>query len=69
MAEKAPGRNALCWCGSGKKYKKCHLQADSEAEAARNRPSVPRAREYFEVMRNILPLPQVRSEDVGPEGH
>ena len=19
------GRNAPCWCGSGKKYKKCHL--------------------------------------------
>jgi hypothetical protein len=23
------GRNDLCWCGSGKKYKKCHLEADS----------------------------------------
>jgi methionyl aminopeptidase len=23
-------RNAPCWCGSGKKYKKCHLQADHE---------------------------------------
>jgi len=22
--EAAPGRNELCWCGSGKKYKKCH---------------------------------------------
>ncbi len=29
-----PGRNDVCWCGSGKKYKKCHLPAD-EAEAAR----------------------------------
>ena len=19
-----PGRNESCWCGSGKKYKKCH---------------------------------------------
>lgn len=26
-----PGRNAPCWCGSGKKYKKCHLRADEEA--------------------------------------
>ncbi len=69
MAEMAPGRNALCWCGSGKKYKKCHLQADSEAEATRNRPPVPHAREYFEVMRDILPPSQVRSEDVGPERH
>lgn len=22
------GRNDLCWCGSGKKYKKCHLDED-----------------------------------------
>ena len=25
---KLPGRNAPCWCGSGKKYKKCHLSSD-----------------------------------------
>ncbi|HEY0512624.1 MAG TPA: SEC-C metal-binding domain-containing protein [Thermoanaerobaculia bacterium] len=26
---KAPiGRNDVCWCGSGKKYKKCHLKTD-----------------------------------------
>ena len=31
-----PGRNDPCWCGSGKKYKKCHLEADEEAE--RNAP-------------------------------
>jgi hypothetical protein len=22
------GRNELCWCGSGKKYKHCHQDAD-----------------------------------------
>jgi hypothetical protein len=22
------GRNDLCWCGSGKKYKHCHLRGD-----------------------------------------
>ncbi len=22
------GRNDVCWCGSGKKYKKCHLKKD-----------------------------------------
>ena len=26
-----PGRNEPCWCGSGKKYKKCHMTADDEA--------------------------------------
>ena len=23
-----PGRNDLCWCGSGKKYKHCHMRSD-----------------------------------------
>jgi hypothetical protein len=26
--EVALGRNDACWCGSGKKYKKCHLKGD-----------------------------------------
>jgi hypothetical protein len=26
-----PGRNDPCWCNSGKKYKKCHLEADERA--------------------------------------
>ena len=25
------GRNDVCWCGSGKKYKKCHMDADEAA--------------------------------------
>ncbi|MBN2002946.1 MAG: SEC-C domain-containing protein [Anaerolineae bacterium] len=33
------GRNELCWCGSGKKYKDCHLKADKQAGVVRyNRP-------------------------------
>jgi len=27
-----PGRNDPCYCGSGKKYKKCHLKIDQAAE-------------------------------------
>jgi len=30
-----PGRNDPCWCGSGQKYKKCHLDSDGPATAAR----------------------------------
>lgn len=26
------GRNQPCWCGSGKKYKKCHLNREAEEE-------------------------------------
>jgi len=27
---KKPGRNDPCWCGSGKKYKQCHMREDRE---------------------------------------
>ena len=33
-----PERNDPCWCGSGKKYKKCHLAADEEAERSHREP-------------------------------
>ncbi len=29
---KKPGRNDPCWCGSGKKYKKCHLGKDNDID-------------------------------------
>ena len=28
----SPGRNDECWCGSGRKYKKCHLEADERLQ-------------------------------------
>ena len=34
--EKKPGRNEPCWCGSSKKYKKCHLPEDRNKAAARS---------------------------------
>jgi methionyl aminopeptidase len=37
-----PGRNDPCWCGSGQKYKKCHLDADARGAAAP--PSAPARR-------------------------
>ena len=29
------GRNDLCWCGSGHKYKKCHMEFDEKLESLR----------------------------------
>ncbi len=29
------GRNAPCWCGSGKKYKRCHLDNDAHKRRAK----------------------------------
>jgi hypothetical protein len=30
----ALGRNDRCWCGSGKKYKACHLASDDRKRSA-----------------------------------
>jgi preprotein translocase subunit SecA len=30
--QEKPGRNEPCWCGSGKKYKNCHLEEDEHKE-------------------------------------
>jgi len=29
------GRNDPCWCGSGKKYKRCHLEQDEKKRSQR----------------------------------
>ncbi|NTU82987.1 MAG: hypothetical protein HGA45_27075 [Chloroflexales bacterium] len=31
-AQARPGRNDPCWCGSGRKYKHCHLRADAAGD-------------------------------------
>jgi tetratricopeptide (TPR) repeat protein len=33
---KKPGRNDPCWCGSGRKYKQCHLGVDAQARRGRS---------------------------------
>jgi len=30
-----PGRNDLCWCGSGLKYKRCHIEEDEKKRRKR----------------------------------
>jgi uncharacterized protein YecA (UPF0149 family) len=59
------GRNAPCWCGSGKKYKKCHLKTGIAAAAENNAPRVPRARDILEIRESILAPKQVRSDEIG----
>lgn len=41
-----PGRNDPCWCGSGKKYKKCHIDFDEKIEG-------------FEVAGHIVPSHEI----------
>jgi preprotein translocase subunit SecA len=46
--DKLPGRNDPCWCGSGLKYKNCHMRLDAEglrgATAAGRPPRTPSGR-------------------------
>ncbi len=44
-SKRLPGRNEVCWCGSGRKYKKCHLPADrmKRAEERAAAPARPRS--------------------------
>ncbi len=51
------GRNDLCHCGSGKKYKKCHLEADQRHRAAsRPRQPEPALRSAFADVTNLPKL-------------
>jgi preprotein translocase subunit SecA len=42
-SKKALGRNDPCWCGSGKKYKVCHMRSDQGRSGDGNQPSKPPA--------------------------
>lgn len=52
-----PGRNDPCWCGSGKKYKKCHLDAD-EHKSQDDAPAPPGGRmgrrEFQQLQRAVI---------------
>ncbi len=38
-AVKTPGRNEPCWCGSGKKYKHCHMKSDKQGVTTPGQPT------------------------------
>lgn len=41
MKQQKIGRNDACWCASGKKYKKCHMQADQAKAGGKAAPVPP----------------------------
>jgi hypothetical protein len=51
-----PGRNDPCWCNSGKKYKKCHLDSDAleSREMPSDEPPVSQVPGEFNKMRNSI---------------
>jgi hypothetical protein len=50
-----PGRNDPCYCGSGKKYKRCHLPIDEKARSALAPPSTEEAVELREDLDEAAP--------------
>ena len=52
------GRNDECWCGSGKKYKKCHLQADEKIAYLANKGAIV---PDYEVIRTVEELAGIRA--------
>ena len=57
------GRNDECPCGSGKKYKKCHLEADEKAKSAAL------AQANAEAAKNAPEHDHEAAEHHGHEGH
>lgn len=47
------GRNELCWCGSGKKYKKCHNNFDCKLENFRHQGAIVPPREIIKNQEQI----------------
>lgn len=63
VPKKSPGRNDPCHCGSGKKYKQCHL--DKDETAAREA----RAAAAAEAEKNAPPPEPVAEGDTKPKSH
>ena len=61
--KKLPGRNEPCHCGSGKKYKQCHL--DQDEAAARDA----RAKTAAEAAKNAPPSEPVAEGEAKPKSH
>lgn len=51
-SQSKPQRNDPCWCGSGKKYKKCHLKEDEAKKTSSpfERAKIKRTKEFLEGM-------------------
>ncbi len=47
------GRNDLCWCGSGRKYKKCHMEFDEKLESLRRQGCIVPSRQLIKTPEQI----------------
>ena len=61
-----PQRNEPCWCGSGKKYKKCHLKEDEakSEQTPHKKAVIQRSKEFLEGMEASCQLAKATLEMV-----
>lgn len=52
-----PGRNDPCWCGSGKKYKKCHIDFDEKIEEFEGAGHIV---PYHEILKNAEQIEKIK---------
>ena len=46
-------RNAKCWCGSGLKYKKCHLEFDQKIDSYKRKGLIVPSRDLIKSQKDI----------------
>jgi len=67
LSRTRPGRNDPCWCGSGQKYKKCHLDEDAKGAPSPARPARRALRPGVVSPRRAVP-PQIVRPDYATSG-
>jgi methionyl aminopeptidase len=63
-----PGRNDPCWCGSGQKYKKCHLDEDARGPGGPPAPPARRPLEPAKVTPRRAVPPRIARPDYATTG-
>ena len=53
-------RNDPCWCGSGKKYKKCHMPIEEKIKLHRDRGEIVPSRKLLKTPAQIEKIKKVR---------
>lgn len=61
----SPGRNDECWCGSGKKYKKCHLAFDEHLQELAERGYELPARDSLKMPEDIEAIKRSAKVNIG----
>lgn len=50
------GRNDICWCGCGKKYKKCHASFDEKLEFYKSRNNIVPSRDIIKTPEQVIKI-------------